>query len=72
MLGRRIDGAAGTHLVARHGRDIDDVAALLRLHVRQRGGDAVEHALDVDVDHAVPVVDLAAARAATAASGRHC
>ena len=34
------------------------MAALLRLHVRQRGGDAVEHPLDVDVYHAVPVVDL--------------
>ena len=27
-------------------------------HVRQRRGDAVEHALDVDVDHPVPLVDL--------------
>ena len=31
-----------------------------RCHMRQRGGDAVEHALDVDVDHSVPVLDLAA------------
>ncbi len=30
----------------------------LLLHVRQRRGDAVEHALDVDVDHPVPFVDL--------------
>ena len=58
MLGGRIDGAARAHLVAGDRRDVDDVAALLRLHVRQRGGDAVEHALDVDVDHPIPVVDL--------------
>ena len=31
-----------------------------RCHVRQRRGDAVEHALDVDVDHPVPFVDLEA------------
>ncbi|MHC2293802.1 hypothetical protein ACVIJW_009672 [Bradyrhizobium barranii subsp. barranii] len=31
---------------------------LLRGHVRQRRRDAVEHALDVDVDHAVPLIDL--------------
>ncbi|MCY1532766.1 hypothetical protein D9M68_680550 [compost metagenome] len=34
------------------------MAAALRLHARQHGGDAVEHALDVDVDGAVPLVDL--------------
>ena len=36
------------------------MAALLRLHVGRGGGDAVEHALDVDVDHPVPFVDLEA------------
>ena len=50
----------GRHLVAGHRRDVDDVAALLRLHVRQRRGDAVQHALDVHIDHAVPVLHLAA------------
>jgi hypothetical protein len=33
------------------------VAALLPCEHRERGGDAVEHALDVDVDHAVPLID---------------
>src|ERR1700722_20337194 len=33
-------------------------AALLFLHVRQSGSYSVEHALDVEVDHAVPLVDL--------------
>ncbi len=60
MLGRRIDGAARTDLVAGHRRDVDDVAALLLLHVGQRRGNAVEHALEVDVDHPVPILDLAA------------
>jgi hypothetical protein len=40
------------------GRDIDEVAGLLPLHVRQRRSDSVQHALDVDVDHPVPLVDL--------------
>jgi len=38
--------------------DADDVAALALLHRRQHGGDPVEHALDVHVDRAVPVVDV--------------
>lgn len=38
--------------------NVDDVSGLPRLHMRQRRGDAVEHALDVDVDHAVPLVHL--------------
>ena len=60
VLGRRVDRAAGADLVAGDRRDVDDVPGLLLLHVRQRRGDAVEHALDVDVDHPVPVVDLEA------------
>ena len=36
------------------------VPGFLLLHVRQRRGDAVQHALDVHVDHPVPVVDLEA------------
>jgi hypothetical protein len=44
--------------VAGDGRHIDDVTAPLFLHDRQRRGDSVEDALHVDVDHAVPVVDL--------------
>jgi hypothetical protein len=36
------------------------VSALLRHHVWQGGGDAIQHALEIDVDHPVPVLDLAA------------
>jgi hypothetical protein len=56
MLGGRIHRVAGPDLVARHGGDVDDVAGLLPLHVRQRRGDTIQHALDVHVDGAVPVV----------------
>ena len=34
------------------------MAVTLRLHPRQYGGDPVQHAADVDVDHPVPFVDL--------------
>jgi hypothetical protein len=60
VLGRRIDREAGTDLVARHGGDVDDVPGFLTLHVWQGRGDAVEHTLDVHVDHPVPLVDLEA------------
>jgi hypothetical protein len=43
-----------------HGRHVDNVSALLLGHVRQRGGDAVENAFDVHINHALPVFDLAA------------
>src|SRR5690606_40971378 len=33
-------------------------SAALALHARQHGGHAMQHAADVDVDHAVPFVDL--------------
>jgi hypothetical protein len=39
---------------------VDEVPGFLLLHVRQRRSDAVQHALDVDVDHPVPFVDLEA------------
>ena len=32
--------------------------ALLRDHVGQDGGNAVQHALEVHIDHAVPILDL--------------
>ncbi len=57
VLGRRIDRAADADLVAGDRGDVDDMPGFLPLHVRQRRGDAVEHALDVDVDHPVPVLD---------------
>jgi hypothetical protein len=59
-FGGRIDGAAQADLVAGDRRYVDDVPTFLPGHVRQRGGDAVEHAFQVHVDHPVPVVDLAA------------
>jgi hypothetical protein len=46
--------------VAGHRRHDDEVAGLLALHLRQRGGDAVEHASEVHVDHAIPVLDFQA------------
>ena len=56
----RIHGTPGSHLVACDGRDNDDVTVLLRFHGRKRGCDAVENALEVHIDHAVPVLDFAA------------
>jgi len=41
-----------------HRREIDDVADMLFAHGRQNRGNAVKHALDVDVDHLIPLVDL--------------
>jgi hypothetical protein len=57
-LGRRIDGAAGSGLVAGDRGDVDHVAALLRDHGGQRRRDPVQHALDVGVDHALPFLDV--------------
>ena len=39
------------------GRDGHHMAAALRLEVREDGSDAVQKAFDVDVEHAVPLVD---------------
>jgi hypothetical protein len=61
MLGRRIDREkAGTDLMAGHRGDIDDMPGFLLLHMRQRRRDAVQDALDVDIDRPVPVVDVEA------------
>src|SRR5690606_3790848 len=60
VLGGRIDGVAGSDLVAGDRGDVDDLPRSLRLHVGQGGGDTVEHALDVDIDHPVPIRDLQA------------
>ncbi len=40
--------------------DIDEVAGFLPRHVRQRGGDAIQHALDVHIEGAFPVLDVQA------------
>jgi hypothetical protein len=58
-LGAGVDGAAGREdLDAGHRTQVDDVAAFLSRGKRQCGGDAVERALDVDVDHRVPLVGV--------------
>lgn len=59
-LGGCINGATRANLAARDGGDVDDVAALLSLHVRKCSRDAVEDALDVDVDGLIPVGDFQA------------
>jgi len=59
MLGGRVHCAARPYRVARDRRNVDDVATLRRLHVRKRGSNAVEHPLDIDIDHAFPVSNLA-------------
>src|SRR3954451_6764004 len=41
-----------------YGRDVDEVTAALCPEHGERSRDAIEHALDVDVDHAIPLVDL--------------
>ena len=38
--------------------DVDELAVALPLHDGEPSGNAVKHALDVNVDHAVPFVDL--------------
>src|SRR4051794_27816882 len=59
-LRRRVDRAARPDLVAGDGGDVDDLSALLTLHVREGGGDTVQHALEVHVNGAVPVIYLQA------------
>lgn len=46
--------------MVRNRRHVDDVATLLSLHVRKRGGDAVENIPEIDVDHAFPIIDFQA------------
>ena len=58
VFGGRIHGTAGTDFVSGHRRHIDEVPEFLPLHVGKRRRNAVQHALDVDVDHAVPVSDF--------------
>src|SRR5258708_1438846 len=58
-LGGAINSTARRkHFDAKDGSSIDNVAALLLLHMGQSGRNSVEHTLDIEVDHAVPLVDL--------------
>src|SRR5690349_2375345 len=50
--------AGGPDLEAPDGRHVDDVALFLLLHDRQHRGHPVQEALDVYIDHAVPLFDL--------------
>lgn len=56
-LGARIDRHAWDDAVRCRGRDVDEMTCPLLAKGGQGGRDAIEHALDVDVDHRVPVVD---------------
>ena len=47
--------APGVGFQPRHGRGGDDVPRFLRVKLGQYGGDAVEHAFDVHINHRVPV-----------------
>src|SRR5215212_7110730 len=57
-LGAAVDGGARRNDVTGHGREIDDLAVVLLLHLRERGGDTVQDTLDVDVHHPLPLVHL--------------
>src|SRR6266849_1365429 len=58
-LGGTIDHSAGRkHLDPDNRSDVDDVTALLLLHLRQDGGNAVEDSLDIDVNLPIPFLHL--------------
>src|SRR5919112_158439 len=57
-LGAAVDGRARRNDVAGHRREVDDLTVVLLLHLRERGGDAVQDTLDVDVHHPLPLVHL--------------
>nr|GEZ30768.1 hypothetical protein [Tanacetum cinerariifolium] len=54
-LGRAVDAGAGADLVAGHRIHVEDLPGLLFQHEGQGGSDGVQVALDVDVDHGIPV-----------------
>src|ERR1017187_548393 len=58
-LGGGVNGLAGNPLVGSGGRDRDEVARSLGPEDRQGGGDTVQDAAQVHVDHLVPVIYLA-------------
>ena len=58
-LGSRVDRRSREDLAIGVGRDVDDVAAARRARERlERLGRRVHDALDVGVDHAIPLFDL--------------
>src|SRR6185437_2683687 len=58
VLGRGVDCLGRDDLQPGGGHRGHHVAAALPPEDRQRGGDAVEHAPEVDVDHRLPAVDV--------------
>ena len=52
VLGGRVGRAAGCAVLARLRGDVDHVAAVAGHHARQGDLHAVDHAVEVDVDHA--------------------
>ena len=54
-----IDVAVGVGSVASHRTDVDDLATVALHHARHQRAAHVEQALDVGVDHRVPVVEVA-------------
>jgi hypothetical protein len=53
---RAVDSAGRIYRMSADGRDIDELAVALFLHDRQSGGDAMQHATDVDINHLIPFV----------------
>ena len=54
----RVDCGAWEYDVAGNRGKVDELTAVLVLHPRKHGGDAVQDALDVDVHHLFPLVHL--------------
>ena len=58
VLGRGVDRLGGDDLQPGGGHRGHQVALALQPEHRERGGDAVEHAPEVNVDHRLPAVDV--------------
>ncbi len=57
-LGPAVDSQVGARLDPRHGGDADDRPGLSLDHGPENQVDTVEHPLDVDVEHALPFLDI--------------
>src|ERR1700680_2727925 len=58
-LGRAINRSTRSeHLDPENGSDVNDVTALLLLHMRQGSGNSIEKPFDIDVNLPVPLIDL--------------
>src|ERR1700680_1178425 len=58
-LGRAINGSTRSkHFDPENGSDVNDVTALLLLHVRKGGGNSIEKPFDIDVNLPVPLLYL--------------